>query len=146
MKKPILLLLAAALSMSTSLTRAQEEHAYTEGPVLVVAFVRTQPGMFEEYLRYLDNTYKKVLEEYKKQGIILDYAVYASRPRDAQDADLVLTVKYKNMAAFDDLQSRTDPIAKQVFGSLSKAASASADRDKLRKELGSQELRQLILK
>jgi hypothetical protein len=50
------------------------------------------------------------------------------------------------MAAFDDLQSRTDPLAKQVFGSLSKAASASADRDKLRKELGSQELRQLILK
>jgi hypothetical protein len=146
MKKPILLLLAAILTMSTSLTRAQEEHAYTLGPVLIVSFVRTQPGMFEEYMRYLSTTYKRLMEEYKKRGIILDYAVYATRPRDAQDADLVLTVKYKNMAAFDDLQARSDPITKQVFGSLAKAASASADREKMRKEVGSQEVRQLILK
>jgi len=146
MKKSLALLAAILATLTTAASAADDDHAYTFGPVVVVSFVRTQPGMFEEYLRYLDNTYKKVLEEYKRQGIILDYAVYASRPRDPQDADLVLTVKYKNMAAFDDLQSRTDPIAKQVFGSLSKAASASADRDKLRKELGSQELRQLILK
>jgi L-rhamnose mutarotase len=146
MKKPSLLLLAAILTISASVTRAQEEHAYTQGPVVIVSFVRTEPGMFEEYLRYLDSTYKHVLEEYKKQGIILDYGVYAARPRDAQDADLILTVTYKNMAAFDDLQARTDPVAKQVFGSLNKAASASADRGKMRKEIGSQELRQLILK
>jgi Skp family chaperone for outer membrane proteins len=146
MKKLLVLFAAILATMTMAASAADDDHAYTFGPVVVVSFVRTQPGMFEEYLRYLDNTYKKVLEEYKKQGIILEYAVYGSRPRDAQDADLVLTVKYKNMAAFDDLQSRTDPIAKQVFGSLSKAASASADRDKLRKDLGSQELRQLILK
>ncbi|HEV8017544.1 MAG TPA: hypothetical protein VGP32_03190 [Steroidobacteraceae bacterium] len=146
MKKPILLLLAAALSMSTSLTRAQEEHAYTEGPVLVVAFVRTQPGMFEEYLRYLDTTYKQVMETSKKQGVIVDYAVYSARPRGPQDADVILTVTYTNMAAFDGLQARADPIGKQVFGSLAKAASASADRSKLRQDLGSQLVRQLILK
>jgi hypothetical protein len=55
-------------------------------------------------------------------------------------------VTYKNMAAFDDLQARTDPTFKQVFGSLAKAASASADRGKMRKEVGSQMVRQLILK
>jgi L-rhamnose mutarotase len=146
MKKSLMLLAAILATVTTAASAADDDHAYTFGPVVVVTFVRTQPGMFEEYLRYLDNTYKKVLEEYKKQGIILEYAVYTSRPRDPQDADLVLTVKYKNMAAFDDLQSRTDPIARQVFGSLSKAASASVDREKMRKELGSQELRQLILK
>ena len=146
MKKPSLLLLAAILTISASVTRAQEEHAYTQGPVVIVSFVRTEPGMFEEYLRYLDSTYKHLLEEFKKQGIILDYGVYAARPRDAQDADLILTVTYKNMAAFDDLQARTDPLVKQVFGSLNKAASASVDRGKMRKEIGSQELRQLILK
>jgi len=50
------------------------------------------------------------------------------------------------MAAFDDLQSRTDPLVKQVFGSLPKAASSSADREKLRKNVGNQLVRQLILK
>ena len=146
MKKPILLLLAAILTISTSVTRAQEDHAYTQGPVVIVSFVRTEPGMFDEYLRYLDVTYKRLMEEYKRQGIITDYAIFQALPRDPNDADLILTVTYKNMAAFDDLQARADPAVKQIFGSLPKAASASADRDKLRKQLGSQMVRQLILK
>lgn len=146
MKKSILLLLAAILTISTSVTRAQEDHAYTQGPVTIVSFVRTEPGMFEEYLRYLSNTYKKLMETQKKQGIVTDYAVYQTLPRDPHDADLILTVTYKNMAALDGLQERTDPLIKETFGSLPKAASASADRDKLRKQLGSQLVRQLILK
>ena len=146
MKKPILLLLAAILTVSTSVTLAQEDHAYTQGPVVIVSFVRTAPGMFDEYLRYLDVTYKRLMEEYKRQGIITDYAIFSAIPRDPNDADLILTVTYKNMAAFDELQARTDPTVKQVFGSLPKAASASADRDKMRKQLGSQMVRQLILK
>ena len=146
MKKPILLLLAAILTVSASVTRAQEDHAYTQGPVVIVSFVRTEPGMFDEYLRYLATTYKRLFDEYKKQGIVTDYAVYQALPRDAQDADVILTVTYKNMAAFDDLQARSDPAVKQVFGSLPKAASASADREKLRKQVGSQMVRQLILK
>jgi hypothetical protein len=146
MKKPILLLLAAILTISTSVTRAQEDHAYTQGPVVIVSFVRTEPGMFDEYLRYLDATYKRLLDEYKRQGIITDYAIFQALPRDPNDADVILTVTYKNMAAFDELQARTDPAVKQIFGSLPKAASASAERDKMRKQLGSQMVRQLILK
>jgi len=146
MKKPILLLLAAILTVSASVTRAQEDHAYTQGPVVIVSFVRTEPGMFDEYLRYLDVTYKRLMEEYKRQGIVTDYAIFQAIPRDPNDADLILTVTYKNMAAFDELQARTDPVVKQAFGSLPKAASASAERDKMRKQLGSQMVRQLILK
>ena len=146
MKKPILLLLAAILTISTSVTRAQEDHAYTQGPVVIVTFVRTEPGMFEEYLRYLDATYKRLLDEYKRQGIVTDYAIFQATPRDPNDADVILTVTYKNMAAFDELQARTDPSLKQFFGSLPKAASASIDREKMRKQLGSQMVRQLILK
>lgn len=146
MKKTILLVLAAILTISASVTRADDDHAYTQGPVLIVSFIRTQPGMFDEYMRYLGNTYKHLMDDNKKQGIILDYAVYQARPRDPQDADLILTVTYKNMAAFDDLQARTDAAVKQTFGSLAKAASASADRSKLRTEVGSQMVRQLILK
>ena len=146
MKKPILLLLAAILTVSASVTRAQEDHAYTQGPVVIVSFVRTEPGMFDEYLRYLDVTYKRLMEEYKRQGIVTDYAIFQAIPRDPNDADLILTITYKNMAAFDELQARTDPVVKQAFGSLPKAASASADRDKMRKQLGSQMVRQLILK
>jgi L-rhamnose mutarotase len=146
MKKTILLLLAAILTTSTSVTHAQEDHAYTQGSVVVVSFVRTEPGMFDEYMRYLDSTYKRLMDEQKKQGIITDYSIYQAVPRDPQDADVILTVTYKNMAALDNLQARTDPIVKELFGSLGKASSASADRGKLRKQVGSQLVRQIILK
>jgi L-rhamnose mutarotase len=146
MKKSVLILCAAIMAISTSVTRAEEDHAYTQGPVTIVSFVRTEPGMFDEYLRYLSNTYKKLMEESKKQGIVTDYAIYQATPRGPQDADVILTVTYKNMAALDSVQARTDPLVKEIFGSLSKAASASADREKLRKQLGSQMVRQLILK
>jgi len=146
MKKSVLILCAAVMAIATSVTRAQEDHAYTQGPVTIVSFVRTEPGMFDEYLRYLSNTYKKLMEESKKQGIVSDYTVYQATPRGPQDADVILTVTYKNMAALDSVQARTDPIIKEIFGSLPKAASASADREKLRKQLGSQMVRQLILK
>ena len=146
MKKSVLILCAAILAVATSVTRAQEDHAYTQGSVTIVSFVRTEPGMFDEYLRYLSNTYKKLMEESKKQGIVSDYAIYQATPRGPQDADVILTVTYKNMAALDSVQARTDPIVKEIFGSLPKAASASADREKLRKQLGSQMVRQLILK
>jgi hypothetical protein len=146
MKKSILLLLAGILVVSTSLTRAEEDHAYTQGPVTMVNFIRTEPGMFEEYIRYLDNTYKKLMEELKKQGAITGYAVYQALPHDANDADVILTVTYKNMAALDTLQASTDPVIKELFGTLPKAASASADREKLRKQVGSQLVRQLLLK
>jgi hypothetical protein len=86
------------------------------------------------------------MEAQKKQGIITDYAIYQQLPRDPQDADLILTVTYKNMAALDTLQANTDPLVKEIFGSLPKAASASADREKLRKQQGSRIVRQLILK
>jgi hypothetical protein len=146
MKKSVLLVIGAIIAVSTSITRAQEDHAYTQGPVTIVSFVRTEPGMFEAYLHYLDGNYKKLMEQLKKQGAVTGYAVYQALPRDAQDADVILTVTYKNMAAFDTLQASTDPIVKEIFGSLPKAASASADREKLRKQLGSQMVRQLILK
>jgi hypothetical protein len=146
MKKSVLIIFAAIMAVSTSVTRAQEDHAYTQGSVTIVSFVRTEPGMFDEYLRYLSNTYKKLMEESKKQGLVTDYAIYQALPRDPQDADVILTVTYKNMAALDNLQARTDPLVKEIFGSLPKAASASVDREKLRKQLGSQMVRQLILK
>lgn len=147
MKKSLWLPLAAALSLFTFLAQAaDDDHVYKEGPVVMMSTIRTQPGMFEEYMRYLAGTYKGLMEEYKKQGVILDYAVYTAIPTSPDDADLILTVTYKNMAAMDNLQARTDPIDKKVWGTLPKADQAYADRSKVRKELGTRIVRQLILK
>lgn len=147
MKKFALLLSLAALAASTSMTFAQNaERLYTDGPVVEMVFVRTRPGKFDEYMHYVDKTYKPLMDEAKKAGIVVDWAIYNARPRDLQDADLILTTTYKNMAAFDTLRQRMEPLIKKTYGSLPKAAAGGADRENLRTQIGSQVVRQLILK
>jgi hypothetical protein len=46
----------------------------------MVSSIRTEPGMFETCLKYLSTTYKQMMDEQKKAGIILDYAVYQATP------------------------------------------------------------------
>jgi hypothetical protein len=141
-------LLTAALTLSAALAMAADEpRSYTEGPVSHVSFIKVKPGMFDNYLKYLSSTYKPLMEEYKKEGIILDYKVYqANETHGATEADLVLTVTYKNMAALDGLAERTDPAAAKVFGSRQKQAEAAISRETMRESLGDQFIRELVLK
>ena len=138
---------AAAFAAWSAPNLAQENaRAYTEGPVLQVSYIRTEPGKFDEYLQYLATTYKTIMEEQKKAGIILDYAIYANQPLTPADPDLILTVTYANLGALDNLDARTDAITNKIWGSLQGSNQASADRETLRTQLGGRLLRQLMLK
>jgi L-rhamnose mutarotase len=125
---------------------AAADRPYTEGAVVNVSAVRTEPGMFQEYMKYLAGPYKQMMEEQKKAGIILDYSVYSADPRGPNDPDLYLITVYKNMAALDDLNARTDPIVEKVFGTLDQQSQATVVRGKLRTLLGNEYLRELNLK
>jgi L-rhamnose mutarotase len=125
---------------------AAADRPYTEGTVLNVAAVRTEPGMFEEYMKYLAGPYKQLMEEQKKAGVIVDYAIYSANPRGPHDPDLYLVTVYKNMAALDDLNAKTDAITEKIFGTLDQQTSATVQRGKLRTLVGSENIRQLVLK
>jgi len=134
------------LVCGTLATWADEERAYTEGTVVSVGYVKTKPGMFDEYLRYLAGPYKHLMEEQKKAGTIVDYGVYQAYPRSPHDPDLILTVTYKNWAALDGLRDKLDPLLKKEFGSMDGASKGAVDREKLRENLGGQFLHELRLK
>lgn len=122
------------------------DRPYTEGPVSTVSSIRTAPGMFQTYMKYLSTTYKSLMEEQKKAGIILDYAIYQTTPRDADDPDLYLVVTYKDMAALDGLADRTEAIQAKLIGTQDQRDAAAIDREKMRRPVGQQMMRQLILK
>ena len=122
------------------------DRAYTEGAVLQVGAVRTAPGMFDEYLKYLAGQYKQYMEEQKKAGIFLGYNIYRADPRGPNDPDLYLVVIYKNMAALDGLDERTDPIGEKIYGPSDKQMTATVERGKLRTLLGNETIRELVLK
>ena len=52
-----LLLLAGSAATSTATSQATTR-AYTQGPVGVMTYVKTKPGMFDRYIAYLDGAYK----------------------------------------------------------------------------------------
>ena len=136
--------LLASLSLGSAVVAA--DRAYSEGPVVDVASVRTEPGMFDEYLKYLAGPYKQQMEELKKAGIILDYSVYSANPRGPHDPDLYLITVYKNFAALDGLDARSDAITEKIFGDMAAQTEATVKRGKLRTLLGNEYIRELELK
>ena len=147
MKTKLLGLVGVALLMVPILSiAAEDEYSYTEGSVLDVTSVRTKPGMFDTYMQWLRSNFKPMMEEQKKAGIVLSYAIYAGSPRTPKDPDLYLVVEYKNMAALDDLNAKTDPISKKYFATLGAANKAAADRESIREILGDELIRELKLK
>ena len=122
------------------------DRPYTEGAVINVSAIRTQPGMFDEYMKYVAGPYRQLMEEQKKAGIILGWSVYSVVPQGPNDPDLYLITTYKNMAALDGLDEKTDPSTDKVFGSMEKSNAAAIDREKIRKLMGDQLMRELVLK
>jgi hypothetical protein len=139
------LLAAASLSLACAICVADDK-PYTEGPVTEVSYIRTKPGMFEEYMKWVATQRKQEMEEMKKAGVILSYAIYASMPRGPHEPDLIFTVTYKNMAALDGLDAKTDPIDKKIYGSTDASSKAMVSREQMREVLGSELVRELKLK
>jgi hypothetical protein len=122
------------------------DRPYTEGTVQSVSRIRTEPGMFDAYVAWLAGPWKQMMEAQKAAGLIVDYAVYSSVPRSPQDADIYLITVYKNMAALDDLDAKSDPIMEKLQGSLADQNKAYAERGKIRTVLGSELIREAVLK
>jgi len=123
-----------------------DDHAYTDGPVVNVAAIRTEYGKFDEYVKYLDTTWKAEQEAAKRAGDIVSYRVVRVEARGENDADIYLVTNYRNWAAFDGATAKADAIAKQVEGTLAASNQGAVDRAKMRRILGSWTGQELDLK
>jgi hypothetical protein len=137
--------LCACLGFATFAALA-DDHAYREGPVVNIARIRTVDGHFDDYVKWLDTTWKQEQEAAKKAGYIVKYEVLSAEARGPDDADILLVITYKNWAALDGALAKADAIAKQVEGSVTAANQSQADRAKIRRLLGSTTLQEIELK
>jgi hypothetical protein len=136
--------LFALVAMSGTAIAA--DRPYSEGAVTIVSSIRTMPGMFDDYMAWLAGPYKQAMEAQKAAGVILAYSVYATQPRGPNDPDLYLTTTYKNMAAFDGLDAKLDPIYEKLQGSMAEQNKAYMERSKMRTVMGSEMIREMVLK
>ena len=148
MKSFRILASAVLLTLATPLATAiAQDRSYNEGHVAAVTSVKVMDGQFENYMRYLDTTYKASMDAAKKAGVILDYEVLAGSPRGPNDADLYLVVTYPNMAALDGLDDRMEPIMSKVTRmNLAQRDEASGKRTVMRTILGTELIRELTLR
>jgi hypothetical protein len=146
MKTQLTALLALIALAFTSLAAVAEDHPYTEGLIINVAAIRTEYGRWDDYMQYLDTTWKAEQEAAKKAGYITGYKVINVEPRGENDPDIYLVVYYKNWAALDNWTLKGDTIMKQVVGSMATANQGAVDRGKIRRTLGSWTGQELDLK
>jgi len=132
--------------LTTSVAAVADDHVYNEGVVVNVASIRTEYGKFDEYMKYLDTTWKTEQEAAKKAGYVLSYKVITVEPRGENDPDIYLVINYKNWAAMDGATAKGDAIAKQVEGTLAAQNQGAVDRSKIRRVLGSFTGQELDLK
>ncbi len=139
-------LAAAALCLGSGAVLA-DDLPYKDGPVTDVTSVRTKPGKYFEYLTWLGTHFKVEMEEAKKAGIVVSYAVFSATPRSPHDPDLYLVTTYPNFATFDTIDEKMSAIDKKLWGaSPQKMDQQSGERDSIREILGDQIIRELILK
>lgn len=130
--------LAAALATcGFGVARAQSaERVYDNGPVWVISYIETKPGMFDDYMSYLSGKWRAVNEADKHAGRVLDYKVLAvTTPRD-HEPDVILMIEYPNMGAFDRPLAEDEATMSKVFGSVVQSNQAFASRDAIRTSRG----------
>jgi hypothetical protein len=123
---------------------AAQDRPYSEGPVMQVAAIKIKAGHFDEYMAYLDSTWKKEQQALKDAGIILGYSVWQATSTGAGDPDVYLTTTYANMAALDGLDERSDPVTAKALGrDRAQGMKGMADRNAYREVVSVELLREL---
>lgn len=140
------LALGAALCL-TGVSASQAQNAprvYENGSVWSINYIETKPGMFDDYMAYLNTSWKQSNEAQKKLGDVLSYKVLTINAPADKGPDLILMIEYKNMAVFDRSQAELDKQTAEVFGSTARANQGQINREALRTQRGGVLARELV--
>ena len=136
---------AVAPERKNEVSALDQERPWTLGSVWSVDFIRLKPGHTLDYGRELAATWKKMLDDQKKQGIVLSYKILTGAPSNRDDFTHMLMVEFPNYGVFDQ-QDKMDEAVKKVFGSLGGINEAVRKREEIREAIGTRVLRELRLK
>jgi len=142
--KKMLLILACPLLFAV--VGVAQEH-FTEGPVWRVTLVKVKPAQMDAYLTSLRHASKPLLDEQKRQGLIMDYKVFLKETQEGpQDWDLALAVEYKNYAAMDGLTAKNEAVRDKIMGGKQQAQQVAEKRTEIREVVSSELLQEIMLK
>jgi hypothetical protein len=135
-----------ATATTTTKAAGGSSAPYTEGGVWILSMIKTKTGLADEYFKQITGTVKPVYEEAKKQKLILDYKILDGEASDAHDFNILIMVEYPNMAAFDGLRDKMDPLLAKLMGSEDQRKDMAVKRLDIREILGTKTMREITLK
>jgi len=136
---------AAGLFLLAQSVLAQDM-PYREGSVWNVTFIKVKPGLFDTYMRDLAANRKKLMDQAKKDGLIVSEKMLTGDATGREDWDLMLMVEYKNWAAFDGLSDKFRVLAQKMVGSEDKQVQMMTKRTEVREIVGSKNFQEIIWK
>jgi hypothetical protein len=142
MKKVSLSIAALFILVAATPLFAQEN--FTEGPVSRIILLHIKPGRNTDFWADVRQNLKPVYEEYKKQGVITDYAFFTkSTVEKPDDWNVGINLTYKNYGALDGLAAKTDPITLKFYGSREARTAVGMKRSENTTTVGSFLIRQV---
>jgi hypothetical protein len=137
--------LAAFLLLLTPALLAQEH--YTEGPIWRIQLIRVKPTQMDAYLTSLRQSTKPLIEEEKRQGMIMDYKVFLKETKNnPEDWDICVAVEFKNHAAMDGLAAKGEAARDKVMGGKQAAQQLGEKRAEIREIISSELMQEIFLK
>ena len=119
---------------------------YDLGPVTEVSTVRVEPGHLHDYMAYLNGPWRRGMEDGKRRGDVLNYAVMEPMDGHVADGNLVLVVTFRNAAVLDTPLDVLDQRAVALQGSIANAQSATISHGSIRTILGTRLYRELTFR
>ncbi|HLB10406.1 MAG TPA: hypothetical protein VK617_12775 [Gemmatimonadaceae bacterium] len=140
-------LAASSLSLNA---RAQDERAYSYGPVTEMDYIHVEYGHFDEYMAWVTSTWVPTMEAAKKAGLIIGYKVFQASPKSPDQPNVYLEITFKNMAAYaGDIGDQADAfeaVTEKVICNSACQNQARVHRNEIRKVLGTEVTRELVFK
>ena len=149
--KQLRLRLALSVFLLASLSlpgRAQDSAPYIEGSVWQISFIKIKPGMDDDYLKTLKNSWQALVDEGKNDGYVLSSKILYGEASNPEDFAVILMFEVRNMAALDGFRAKEDAALQKVFGANVDQATKSlaAKRVEMREIYGDKLMREITLK
>ncbi len=139
-------MLMCAIFAMFSLCAFAQEH-YTQGPVWRVSLIKVKPTQMDAYLTSLRQATKPILEEEKKQGVIMDYKVFLKSTKSStNDWDIAIAVEYKSWAAMDGEPAKVEAVRDKIMGGKQPALQLGEKRADMREVISSDLMQEIMLK
>ncbi len=137
---------AMMIAAATATPALAQDASYKPGTVWEVGRINVLPGQFENYMDWLAGQWKKVNELAKAEGLLVEYHVLTStHPRDGEP-DVILILEYKDFLTTAQQEAFNKKVNAMLAQDDRKAGAASAERGKMREQLGSVQYQEVVLK